>query len=183
MTEWRSAATMESANLDHSNTEPAFLQRRGELYLSGRALEELLEAVTCRGVPFRFCARGRSMAPFIRDGDIITVSPIESRLPTVGDVVAFVRPGSHKLIIHRVVDRQAEGWLIRGDACSISEGPIALDHLLGQVTRVERGGRQVLLGLGPERRLIPWLLRHRQLFSVLRAARRYARRILRRGTE
>ena len=152
-----------------------------ELALSGRDLGALLEGVIGRGLPFRFRATGSSMAPFIRDGDIVTVSPIKDRPPRPGDVVAFARPGSQKLIVHRVVRRQEAGWLIKGDSCAVAEGPIPKENVLGRVTRVERDGRRVLVGLGPERLLIPWLLHHQRLFSTLRAVWRSARRIIRRG--
>ena len=66
--------------------------RPQDLPLSGQALLDLMRAVLAKGVPFRFCARGWSMAPFIRDGDVITVSPLRQSLPGVGEVVAFVRP-------------------------------------------------------------------------------------------
>ena len=152
-----------------------------ELALSGRDLGALLEAVVSRGAPFRFRAKGSSMTPFIRDGDIVTVSPIKDRPPRPGDVVAFARPGSRKLVVHRVVGRREAGWLIKGDSYMHAEGPIPRDHVLGRVTRVERGGRRVLVGLGPERLLIPWLSHHQRLFSALRAVWRSGRRIVRRG--
>ena len=54
---------------------------KGGLSLSGEALIELMRAVLARGLPFRFAARGFSMAPFIRDGDVISVSPPLSARP------------------------------------------------------------------------------------------------------
>lgn len=131
-----------------------------ELPLKGPALLELMRAVLDRGVPFRFCARGWSMAPFVRDGDVITVSPLQQALPRVGEVVAFVRPGAGRLVVHRVVARRGRGLLIRGDSVpECADGTIAPEAVLGRVTRVERDGRDVWLGLGPERHLIAWLSR------------------------
>ena len=158
-----------------------YVREGDELALSGRDLGALLEAVVSRGLPFRFRAKGRSMTPFIRDGDIVTISPIKDRPPRPGDVVAFARPGSEKLIVHRLVRRQEAGWLIKGDSYAVTEGPVPRDHVLGRVTRVERGGRRVLVGLGPERLLIPWLSHHQRLFSKLRGVWRSARKIIRRG--
>ncbi|MEA3438827.1 MAG: hypothetical protein U9R58_00935 [Chloroflexota bacterium] len=48
-----------------------------ELALSGEALRELMREVLSKGVPVRFRARGWSMEPFIRNGDLICVSPLE----------------------------------------------------------------------------------------------------------
>jgi len=135
-----------------------------ELPLSGPALLVLLKAVLARGVPFRFCARGWSMAPFIRDGDVITISPLRHTLPGLGEVVAFARPGSGSLVVHRVVARRGAGVLIQGDSApEHPDGLVLPENLLGRVIRVERGGRDVWLGLGPERYAIAWLSRTRRL--------------------
>ncbi len=140
-----------------------FVARAGEMPLSGQALLELMRAVLARGLPFRFCARGWSMAPFIRDGDVITVSPLQ-QAPGFGEVVAFVRPGTESLVVHRVVARHGAASLVQGDAESEdADWPVLQESLLGRVTRVERNGRKVWLGLGPERAVIAWLSRLGQL--------------------
>ncbi len=140
-----------------------FVARVGELRLSGQALLELMRAVLARGLPFRFCARGWSMTPFIRDGDVLTVSPLQQS-PGLGEVVAFVRPGIEKLVVHRVVARHGAASLVQGDAESEYADRLVLrGNLLGRVIRVERNGRNVWLGLGPERVVIAWLSRLGQL--------------------
>jgi signal peptidase len=129
----------------------------GVLSLSGPALQELLRAVLDRGIPFRLTALGFSMHPFIRDGDILTVSPKpETRL---GDVVAFCHPDTGKLVVHRVLGRAPGGYLLRGDNAPEVDGLIPPEKILGLVTGVERKGRKVRLGRGPERRLLAWLAR------------------------
>ena len=132
----------------------------GTLPLSGHALLSLMRAVLERGVPFRFRARGWSMTPFIRDGDVITVSPLGRALPAAGDVVAFVRPEKGTLVVHRVVSRHGAAVVIRGDSApGAADEVIPAGSLLGRVTQVEREGRSVRLGLGPERAAIAWLSR------------------------
>jgi hypothetical protein len=152
----------------HWSEDPRlFVVRARELPLSGRALLELMRAVLARGVPFRFCARGWSMAPFIRDGDVITVSPLQAARPVTGDVVAFVRPEGGNLVVHRVVARRGAAWWIQGDSVPEYEsGLIPRESLLGRVTRIERNGRYVRLGLGPERYVIAWLSRARWLIPL-----------------
>jgi hypothetical protein len=143
-----------------------FVVKAEERALSGAALLELMRAVLARGVPFRFCARGWSMAPFIRDGDVITVSPLLAR-PGVGEVVAFVRPGAGNLVVHRVVGRRGLAVLIQGDSApELPDGLVPRDNLLGRVTRIERQGRDVWLGLGAERYAIAWLSRSRRLVPL-----------------
>ncbi len=100
------------------------------------------------------------MTPFIRDGDIITVSPLQAALPQIGEVVAFVRPAGGMLVVHRVVARRAHEVLIQGDnGLDFADGIIPLDNLVGKVTRIERNGHDVWIGLGPERYVIAWLSR------------------------
>jgi len=139
----------------------------GDLPVSGEELLDLMRAVLARGVPFRFHARGWSMAPFVRDGDAITVSPLPQNPPGVGDVVAFVRPGTRDLVVHRVVARHGRDLLIQGDSVAQSaDGIIPAENLLGRVTRVERDGRDIRLGSGPERIAIAWLSRKRLLIPL-----------------
>lgn len=131
-----------------------------ELPLSGQALLALMQDVLSRGVPFRFRARGWSMAPFLRDGDVVTVSPLRGVRPGVGAVVAFVQPNARVLVVHRVLARRGAVYVIRGDGVSASESEVVpLENLLGRVTRVARNGRPVRFGLGAERRVIAWLSR------------------------
>lgn len=143
--------------------------------ISGTALLDLLQAVLARGVPFRFCARGWSMVPFIRDGDVITITPLNGMLPGNGKIVAFIRPETGNLVVHRVVGRRGDDFLIQGDSGSdCVDGLIPWENLLGAVKTISRNGRRVWLGLGPERFLIAWLSRTgrlvplRRLFASLR---------------
>jgi hypothetical protein len=148
--------------------EPQLVVRKAaELPLSGPALLELMRAVLDRDVPFRFRARGWSMAPFIRDGDVISVSPFRGDLPEAGEVVAFVRPDVGNLVVHRVVGRRGTASLIQGDGVAeYSDGIIPAENLLGRVTQVERNGRSVWLGLGLERTVIAWLSQARLLIPL-----------------
>ena len=144
-----------------------FVVKAQELPISGHALSELMQAVLGRGVSFRFCARGWSMAPFIRDGDVITVSPIRRGRPGIGQVVAFTRPREGNLVVHRVVARRGSDSFIQGDSVpGCADGLVPPENLLGRVTHIERNGRGVWLGLGPERYAIAWLSRTRRLVPL-----------------
>jgi hypothetical protein len=123
-----------------------------------------------RGVPFRFEARGASMAPFIRSGDVVTLAPLSGGVVRRGDVVAFA-DAAGALVVHRVVSRGAHGYQIRADGGGVADGLVPASSLLGVVTRVERGGRRVGAGLGPERGLIALLSRFGVLAPAVGAAR------------
>jgi len=147
------------------------MQKSG-LSLSGKALIELMQAVHAKGLPFRFNAGGHSMAPFIRDGDVICVSPLASRAPGPGDVVAFIHPETKLLCLHRVLSAHGDRFLIQGDNMPEKpDGVIPREAILGQVTGIERAGRRVRLGLGPERLLLAILSR----CGGMAVTRRYAK--------
>ena len=68
--------------------------------LSGVDLAILAREILGREAVLRFQARGNSMTPFIRDGDIVTLVPL-SRPPRIGDVVAFAHPRTSGMAVHR----------------------------------------------------------------------------------
>jgi hypothetical protein len=140
----------------------------GILSFSGPELQEFLKAFLSKGAQFRFRARGFSMHPFIQDGDVITIWSFAGRAPKAGEVVAFCHPGTQKLMVHRVLVAFAGGGITRGDNSPEEDGYISSENLLGTVGQVERADQQVLLGLGPERRLIAWLSRHNLLQPFIR---------------
>jgi hypothetical protein len=146
---------------------PLFKRKKDELSLSGPAFIELLRAVLGKGVPFRFQARGFSMSPFIKDGDLVTVSPLLGSSPGLGDVVAFIQPGTRRLAIHRIIGKKGSSFFIKGDNTYQIDGLIPETNILGYVTRVERDGKKVSLGLGLERFFIALLARRGLLFPFL----------------
>jgi hypothetical protein len=140
------------------NGEDQFVVAGEELPISGAAMMELMQAVLGKGLAFRFRAKGFSMSPFIKDNDVITLLSLSSK-PRLGEVVAFRHPLSQRLVVHRVVHVRQEGCLIRGDAVSEVDGHVPTANILGRVARVEREGRTVRLGMGPERAVIAFFTR------------------------
>lgn len=108
---------------------------------------------------------GHSMTPLIRSGDVATIVPCPPGRPRLGDVVAYAA-GADRLVVHRIVRRSGDRLLPRGDVSPAADRPIGRDDVLGLVTRVERRGREIRVGQGPERLAIAWLSR----IGVLRAA-------------
>ena len=154
--------------LKSQTSKPAlFIGKGDELSLSGPALTELLLAVLDKGLPFRFRAKGFSMTPFIRDGDVITISPLFGIPPRHGDVVVFIRPGTERVVVHRVVGKKGDSYLIKGDNTFEADGFIPKSNILGSVKKVERQGKAVRLGIGPERLLLAFLTRRGRPNSLL----------------
>jgi hypothetical protein len=137
-----------------------------ESSLAGSLAGDLAADVLRAGGRVSLVATGHSMTPAIRSGDRLTIEPLGA-VPRAGEVVACEIDG--RLVIHRVVGRGVGFTEVRGDAAPASDEPVPLEALLGTVTRVERSGRRVRLGLGPERVLVAWLSR----WNLLRAAARW----------
>ncbi|MEW6670480.1 MAG: S24/S26 family peptidase [Thermodesulfobacteriota bacterium] len=147
----------------------------GELAVSGPALREMIQAVLQTGRPFRFKAAGTSMSPFIKNGDVLTIRPLSSPPPAFGDVVACIHPDTNKTVVHRLIGRQNRRYLVKGDNTRTLGALLPLKDILGCVTKVERNGRHVDWGLGPERRLIALFSRWRLLLLILSFLQRLRR--------
>ena len=137
--------------------------------LSGPALSEVSREVLARGHSFRFHARGTSMSPFIRNGDVITLSPFEVAHSSPGTVVAFINPATGQLVVHRIVAVIGNCYRIRGDNCEEEDGEFDHESIIGTVSNIERAGKPVRFGLGSERALIALLSRRQWLSPCITA--------------
>ena len=102
---------------------------------------QLSSELLSRGYSVRFRASGGSMQPAICHGDVLTVGPV---------AVSNVRPDTiavyrrlDRLFAHRVVridvdDSGAPVFVLRGDAASGCDAPVAASQILGEVVKVER---------------------------------------------
>jgi signal peptidase len=84
---------------------------------------------------------GSSMWPVLRHGDLLQVA-CPRRTPRSGDVVVYRAPRTRKSTVHRIVGRDREGFVTRGDNNRQCD-PYRLNHnrILGIVTAVHRGPR------------------------------------------
>jgi hypothetical protein len=101
--------------------------------------DELAAEVLRRGMPLRIKARGGSMIPFLWDGDVALVTPTAGAQIGVGDVICYEAPPG-RLFLHRVIERQREWFVAKGDALTFPE-IIDPPQLLGKVVAIERHGR------------------------------------------
>lgn len=164
-----------------NEAKPDFSGNKGEeLSLSGQALEELLRSVLAKGMCCRFCVKGFSMSPFIRDGDVVTVAPLGSGGLGLGDVVVFLSVRGGGPVIHRIVGKWDGSYLLKGDNLPESDGMVPPANILGYIKAVERNGKRISFGLGPEKVLIA-LLTRRGLLSPMLLPFRKALRLATRG--
>jgi len=159
------------------------VRREGERPLSGEALTELMRAVLAKEKPLRFRAKGSSMAPFIKDGDVVTVRPLGGARPRTGDIVAFLHPVTGRVGIHRIVREESDQFSLKGDNLSGGDGTLSLGQILGIVCRVERAGKNVHLGRLAGGALVASLSRSGWLTRAVDAARRVSGRKRERGSK
>lgn len=154
---------------DAARARPVVIQRHGADLPTG-ALSELVRSVLERGRSVRFRAKGSSMSPFIRHGDVITVRPMSSSVH-VGNIAAFIDPDTCCLKVHRIMAIGAGSYLIKADNGVHTDGWIPSGNVIGRVSRIERQGRNIRMGLGWECWLIAWLSRMRLLLPTVEVMR------------
>ncbi len=148
------------------------IQRGNDLELPNEVVLDLMLQVFSRGACFHFRAKGLSMAPFIKGGDWITVQPLKAERSLLGKIVAYVQPGCGDLAVHRVIRQQSGEFLIQGDNDPGEPDRLnGREKIYGSVIAIERQGRKITFGLGPERYLIAFLARTRLLPWLLQLLR------------
>ena len=153
--------------MNQNKAESEFLTiREEEFLLSGAALTELARATLAKNACFRLKVKGFSMSPFIRNNDVVTISPLRNPSTNFGQAVAFVNPQTDKLIIHRVIGKASGFYLIKGDKIFNPDGLIPKENILGCVGKIERNNKNVYFGLGFERVIVAFLSRIRLLNLV-----------------
>lgn len=138
-------------------TSAAFAELSAELLRAGKAI--------------RFQARGASMSPLVRDGDVLLVQPVDARAIRVGDVVLCVsEPG--RVVVHRVVRRvsgaDGDQFTVQGDAVSGPDGLIRQTQVYGRVATIERDGRCILMDR-PEVKILSGLAALRSRWNLGRS--------------
>lgn len=88
-----------------------------------------------------FYTQGFSMLPMLKEGrDISVLVPVNRELKR-GDVVLFVRKKrDNQLVLHRIVKRHGDGFIIRGDNTYFNE-PVANGDILALLEGFFRKGK------------------------------------------
>lgn len=118
--------------------------------------DALAQAILAEGLTLRFRAKGMSMHPFVRSGDLLYIQAVAPEQVRAGDLVMF-RTASSKVIVHRVLRRtklaEKLAFVIKGDRVGQPDGIISAENILGQVIARERNGVKIDLTT-PVRRLV-----------------------------
>ena len=101
------------------------------LHAFGVLVHDLLES----GLHVRFRASGRSMAPAVRDGDVMTVAPVDPAQVAVGEVIlcdTWRGPLAHRVV---AVDRRGDErrLVLRGDCSLEDDAPVDARQVRGRL--------------------------------------------------
>ncbi|MCP4716653.1 MAG: hypothetical protein GY868_16150 [Deltaproteobacteria bacterium] len=99
-----------------------------------------------RGTAVSFTATGLSMRPFINDGEIITVAPVEIRNIHVGDILLY--RDNKTVIAHIVISiikNRTPGplFILRGDLGTSADEEVTAEQILGKVVGIMRGEKTI----------------------------------------
>ena len=112
--------------------------------ISGIDFEQLASGLLEEGNMLRFRAHGNSMLPFVKNNDIIVVSPIESNNIKKGDIIFYQGKGGSP-IAHRVISLTAgnEFIFVRGDGYIGGTEKIPVEKVTGIVCKIERNNKTI----------------------------------------
>ncbi len=104
--------------------------------------EETIRTVLDSGGEFRIYPKGTSMLPLIRAGqDSVCLSKPEGNLKR-NDIAFYLRDNG-EYILHRVVKAEKGSYIMCGDNQIAQESGIENRHIIGYVTRVFRGEKEI----------------------------------------
>jgi signal peptidase I len=94
---------------------------------------------------------GRSMHPFLQEGDEILYQPCDKHPIKRGDIIVFSPPGEDRIVIHRVITAALEGYRTQGDS-NVRPDPWLLSRgeIIGRAVRYRRKGKDCAIrgGIG-----------------------------------
>jgi signal peptidase I len=130
------------------------LEESGVVLCGPQDFEDLSSEVLDSGKRLRFRAKGGSMHPFVRNGDLLLVEPVDGSAVKLGEV-AFYRTENGGIAAHRVVGRHRsdgrEFLATKGDAVRGTSHAVPCSEVLGRVVAIERQGAEVRLDGGRAR--------------------------------
>jgi signal peptidase I len=109
--------------------------------IESKELLGLFEDILNADLNLRVRATGRSMMPFLRGGEILTIQKIPITSLRIGDLIFFKTKEGFPLL-HRIIKKKFNGnkFLIqtKGDALIGFDEPVTEDAILGKVCTVEK---------------------------------------------
>jgi signal peptidase I len=102
----------------------------------------LFEDILRNGTDLRVRVTGRSMTPFLKGGEVLTIRQMPCVSLKKGDLILY-RDKNDLPVLHRIIQKRKgdDGtfcFLTKGDALIAFDGEIREDNVLGKVLRIER---------------------------------------------
>ncbi len=104
------------------------------------ALELAVQSLQ-QGERLRLRVSGGSMAPLLRPGETVLVKACQPEALRLGDLALVRREGD--LVTHRLIGREALGWITKGDGSPWADPPVKSDYFLGKAVALESGERRI----------------------------------------
>lgn len=135
--------------------------------MSRSVLYELSDEVLVKNKKnIKFKARGSSMRPFIKDGDIVEVQPIGNTSIKSGDVLLF-KSSPETICLHRVIKIKGNKFTIKGDASRRIDGIVESQNIIGKLNSIERNGSPVQITGISVNRILNRLFAFSQLWHAI----------------
>lgn len=116
------------------------------LNCESQAFAELGKELLSKNLGIKFQARGGSMRPLVRDGEVVLVKQVNPQDVKLGDALLFVIE-SGKAVLHRVIrikkSTQTRSFLMQGDHSSRPDGWISGEHIMGKLLMIERNHKTI----------------------------------------
>jgi signal peptidase I len=103
---------------------------------------KLFEDILNSGLSLRVKVTGRSMSPFLRGGEILTIRKVSHSSLQTGDLIFFKNHlGFH--LLHRIVKKKRDNngmfaFQTKGDALRVCDESVRYDKILGKVCKIEK---------------------------------------------
>lgn len=121
-------------------------------------ISTLLKTFSETGTLVKLRLKGNSMFPFLRGGDIVTVSTELTNIE-VGDIALYYDRSNNKIQAHRIICRSKNYCQLKGDNLNKNDGFRYIYSLIGLIVKIERQGKNIRFGLGPEKKFIAFFSR------------------------
>jgi RimJ/RimL family protein N-acetyltransferase len=114
---------------------------------------ELTGQILRNGACLRFLAKGGSMCPSIKNGDILIIEPLDGKKnqARTGDVI-FYQNAQNRIVVHRLIKKcflkNRLIFITRGDASAGEGEVVSLEQITGRVKAIERNGRKIDISFG-----------------------------------
>ena len=117
-----------------------------------------VKALLDEGKQVRIPVKGKSMRPFLRDGETVEIIPATGRQVHWGDIV-LARTGTGQIVLHRVTRRKKDRLWLMGDANSAQKEEITVGDVWAfTVTVYRKGKKRKINSFGLRCAVICWFL-------------------------